>query len=294
MTEFAREHTLALGSSLDSVLAEPGVDAVIVATPHSLHEPQVLAAVASGKQVFCEKPLALTAAGAERILEACAKAGVVLGIGHERRFEPAMERLLGAITQGELGRVLHLDANVSHNLFAHLDASSWRVNPQEAPAGAMTALGIHLSDLFISFAGRPKQVQAKTAKVAESGAAAADYVSVQIDFLSGATGSITCLSATPYHGRLTVFGTRGWVEVKENGNVDKGLPSDVVTADAVGRRTTSSYAATNTVLANFDSWAKAVAGGGTYRFTPEQILDNVRILEAVTISSANGSRPVRL
>jgi predicted dehydrogenase len=293
VANFAREHGLRLTASLDEVLADRAVEAVIIATPHSQHEPEVLKAIATGKQVFCEKPLALTAAGAQRMVDACEHAGIVLGIGHERRFEPAMEHLLQAILGGQLGQILHLEANVSHNLFASLDASNWRVSPKDAPAGAMTALGIHVTDLFISFVGRPKSVQAKTAKVLQT-AVGVDHVSAQIDFVCGATAALTCLSSTPFHGRIAAYGTRGWIEVRENGNVDKGQPTDVVIADSEGKRTTKSYAATNTVLANFESWAQAAQGRGAYRFTREQLLDNIRILEAIVSSAAEGSKRVAL
>ena len=174
-----------------------------------------------------------------------------------------------------------------------LDRSSWRLNATDAPAGAMTALGIHVTDLFISFVGRPKSVQAKTAKVLET-VVGVDHVSAQIDFVSGATAALTCLSSTPFHGRIAVYGTRGWIEVRENGNVDKGLPADVVTVDPEGMRTTRSYPATNTVLANFESWAQAALGRGTYRFTHEQLLDNIRVLEAIVSSAADGSKRVAL
>jgi len=293
VADFAREHGLQLTASLDQVLADRTVEAVIVATPHSQHEAQVLKAVAAGKQVFCEKPLTLTADGAQRIVDACEQAGIVLGIGHERRFEPAMEYLLHAITSGQLGQILHLEANWSHNLFASMDASNWRVNPKDAPAGAMTALGIHVTDLFMSFVGRPKAVQAKTAKVLPT-VVGVDHVSAQIDFVCGATGAFTCLSSTPFHGRIAVYGTRGWIEARENGNVDKGQPADVVIADAEGKRTTRSYTPTNTVLANFESWAQAALGRGAYRFTREQVLDNIRVLQAIVSSAAEGSKRVVL
>ena len=282
-----------LTASFDEVLTDRAVDAIIVATPHSQHEAQVLMAAASGKQVFCEKPLALTAAGAQRMLAACDKAGIVLGIGHERRFEPAMEHVLQVIASGRLGQILHLEANVSHNLFASLDGSNWRVNATDAPAGAMTALGIHVTDLFISFVGRPKAVQARTARVLQT-VVGVDHVSAQIDFVCGATAALTCLSSTPFHGRVAVYGTRGWIEVRENGNVDKGQPTDVVIADAQGKRTTASYPATNTVLANFESWAQAALGHGTYRFTREQVLDNIRVLDAIVASAAADRQAILL
>ncbi len=289
VADFARARGLRLTASLDDVLADLAVDAVIVATPHSQHEAQVLQAIAAGKQVFCEKPLALTTDSARRMLDACKRAGIVLGIGHERRFEPAMQYLQQAIASGTLGRILHLEANVSHNLFAGLDASNWRAGANDAPAGTKTALGLHLTDLFISFAGRPKAVQAKTFGVPQS-VGGVDNVLAQVEFECGATVAFTCLSSTPFHGRLAVYGTRGWVEARENGNVDKGMPTDVVTADAEGRRTTTCYAATNAVLANFESWAQAALGRGSYRFTHEQLLDNIRVLEAVVSSAGQGAR----
>jgi predicted dehydrogenase len=291
--DFAREFDVQLRDSLEGVLADPAIDAVIVATPHSQHEAQVLAAIAAGKQVFCEKPLTLTAAGAERILDACDRAGIVLGIGHERRFEPAMEQLARSVGAGELGQILHLEANMSHNLFATMDSSNWRIGAKDAPAGAMTALGIHITDLYLALVGRPKRVRARTATVRE-GAIATDHVSAQFDFASGATGSLTCLSATPFHGRLTVFGTRGWIEVKENANVDRGQPSDITTTDADAKRTMQSYLPVNTVLLNFEAWAAAVEDGKPYRFTRAQLLDNVRMLEAIVTSAAAGGTSIEL
>ncbi len=121
-----------------------------------------------------------------------------------------------------------------------------------------------------------------------------DHISAQIDFASGATASLTCLSSIPYHGRFAIFGTRGWIEVKENANVDIGLPSDVVICDAQGKRTATSYASTNTVLKNFEAWARAVQGQGTYRFTREHLLDNIRVLEAIVRSAESGANPVML
>ena len=163
------------------MLKRPDVDAVAVVTPHLLHEEMAVAAFAAGKQVFCEKPLALTTASAERILAACAKAGGVLGIGHERRYEPAMEEMRRLFESGALGRVLHMDANVSHNNFRKMDPSNWRRDRRHAPAGAWTALGIHLGDMFVSLAGQPVRVAARTASQIFP-APSEDFVCAEIDF----------------------------------------------------------------------------------------------------------------
>ena len=95
-----------------------------------------IAALGAGKQVFCEKPLALTASSAERILAASEKSGGILGIGHERRYEPAMEEMRRLFDSGALGRVLHMDANVSHNNFRKMDRRTGGATPvtlQPAP-----------------------------------------------------------------------------------------------------------------------------------------------------------------
>jgi predicted dehydrogenase len=296
VSDFANQHGLALAGSFEAILKDGSIDAVVLATPHSLHESQAVAVIASGKPLFCEKPLALSVRGARRILELCEGKGFVLGIGHERRFEPAMEEALAILRSGRHGLLLHMEANVSHDALARLDPGNWRHNPSDAPAGVWTGLGVHLSDLFVSFAGRPVSVRARTAKKTRM-PGAEDYVSCDLTFASGATGSITCLSATPYYGRLTVFGEKGWLEVRENGNVDLGMPSEIVVCDAQGGRTIKSFPAAPTVRANLEAWALAIgdrAGAANYRFTPTEILDNIRILEGVVLSSRSASSEIAL
>ncbi|HEX7919767.1 MAG TPA: Gfo/Idh/MocA family oxidoreductase, partial [Bradyrhizobium sp.] len=90
---FCNLHNLSPAASLDDVLADPGIDAVLLATPHSLHRSQVIAAAAAGKQVFCEKPLALRRSDAAEMFAACRNAGVLLAVGHNRRFWPSMQAL---------------------------------------------------------------------------------------------------------------------------------------------------------------------------------------------------------
>ncbi len=224
---FTAAQKLDLVDDYRSLIRRADLDAVAVVTPHLLHEEMAIAALEAGKQVFCEKPLALTAASAERILAASEKAGGVLGIGHERRYEPAMEEMRRLFDDGALGRVLHMDANVSHNNFRKMDPTNWRRNARHAPAGAWTALGIHLGDMFVSLAGKPVRVAARTASQVFT-APSEDFVSAEIDFENGARGRITCLSTPPFYGRFTLVCDRGWVETQEGGNVDKGIPSSFV------------------------------------------------------------------
>src|SRR6188768_2088264 len=217
---FAATHKLDLVDDYRSLIRRADLDAVAVVTPHLLHEEMAVAALQAGKQVFCEKPLALTAASAERILAASEKAGGVLGIGHERRYEPAMEEMRRLFDSGVLGRVLHMDANVSHSNFRRMDPSNWRRDPRHAPAGAWTALGIHLGDMFVSLAGKPTRVTGRTASQIFQ-TPSEDFVSAEIDFENGVHGRITCLSTPPFYGRFTLVCDQGWVEVQEGGNVTR-------------------------------------------------------------------------
>src|SRR5260221_4763756 len=104
---FCAEHGIALKDSLDEILADPAIDAVVFATPHSEHGPQVERAAAAGKPVFMEKPFTLDRKSAARALDAVARAGVVLGVAYPRRFHPGMRELKARIGDGSLGTIPH-------------------------------------------------------------------------------------------------------------------------------------------------------------------------------------------
>src|SRR5438270_1554556 len=158
--DFTAQHALETVGTLDAVLNDPSIDAVVLATPHSLHLEQIVAAAHAGKAVFCEKPLTLTKAEALRATEACREAGIVLGVGTDKRFFPAMDELARLVAAGELGRVLHLEGNFSNEVAART-FSPWRDSPDESPAGGLTGTGIHVLDSFVRIAGPVRHVFAQ-------------------------------------------------------------------------------------------------------------------------------------
>lgn len=280
---FADSKRLPLTGSYREVLDDRGIDAVILTTPHGAHEGQVLAAAAAGKQVFCEKPLALSAAAARRMIGACAARGIVLGIGHERRYETALEEMKRMLDGGELGRLLFLEFHASYNLFAAAPAAGWRQDPKQAPAGTMTALGVHLTDYIQTLAGPVKEVRARMAH--RSGDYAEDDVlSVQFVFASGVLGSFTSIATTPFYQRMTVLGDRGWAEVREVANVDKPDPAQLIWRGMDEQIHQQSFKRIDTVTMNLHAWADAVAGHAPYRFSHRELLHNVAILEAIVQS----------
>ena len=284
----AAEHGLQFVGDLAEVLRDPGIQAVILCTPHTLHAAQVLACAEARKHVFCEKPLALTRADAERSVAACNAAGVVLGVGHERRYEPAIVEVRRLLREGVLGTVMHVEANFSHDKLANVPAGDWRTSPRDAPAAGMTAMGIHLTDLYVELIGPVREVFANTAsRVAypDNG----DVVSALLRFESGATGYFNAILVTPHYLCLTVFGSKAWVEVRNETHPDTPGPSTLTLQHADGRSETRAYEWLDTVRANVEAFARAVEGGEPYPFTDAQKIGNIAVLEAVCRSAATNA-----
>lgn len=284
---FAAGHGLRFAGDLNEILADRSIDAVILCTPHSLHTRQVLACAAAKKHVFCEKPLALTRAEAERSVAACRDAGVQLGIGHERRYEPAIVEVRRLINEGVLGTVMHAEANFSHDKLANMPKGDWRTSSKDAPAAGMTAMGIHLSDLYVSLFGPVREVFASTAsRVAypENG----DVISAMLRFESGATGYFNAILVTPHYLCLTVFGSDAWVEVRNETHPDTPGPSTLTLQHKDGRSEEKRYEWVDTVRANVEAFAQAIAGKAPYPFTDAEKIGNIAVLEAVARSAATG------
>lgn len=286
--DFAAEHGLPLTDSLDEVLADPAIDAVLLCTPHSHHTRQVAAVAAAGKQVFCEKPLALTRREAEQSVATCRAAGVMLGVGHERRFEPAMLEVQRLVESGELGTIMHVESNFSHDKLANVPAGDWRTSSKEAPAAAMTAMGIHLTDAYLGLFGAVAEVYAMTARRVlphENG----DVLSVALRFTSGATGFVSAILKTPHYLRLAVFGADAWVEVRNHTHPDTPGPATLTLQRSGAEPIRREYQWRDTVRANVESFADAIAARASYPFTDAEKIANIAILEAVTRSATQGA-----
>ena len=158
VSAFADAQKLTLAPNFEALLADPNVDAVVLATPHSQHTEQVIAAAQAGKHVFCEKPFALTKADAEAAVAATTTAGVTLGLGYNRRFHPEMTALREKITAGELGTILHFEATMTFPNALFLKPEAWRADREETPCGGLTPMGVHAIDGMIDLGGEIEQV----------------------------------------------------------------------------------------------------------------------------------------
>ncbi|HMA09029.1 MAG TPA: Gfo/Idh/MocA family oxidoreductase, partial [Ramlibacter sp.] len=210
--EFAQTQRLRMLASYEDVLADASIDAVVLATPHSMHTDQIVAAARAGKHVFSEKPLGLDAASAQRAAQACADAGVTLGVGYNWRFQPALQAIRRMIDDGSLGRVLHLEGNFCGPSAYRFPKGHWRHERTEGPAGGMTGRGVHVVDAMLYLAGHIEQVTAQSFRLAQD-FGMDDTTSMLLRFASGATGTIATVIATPETWRLQVFGSKAWAEV---------------------------------------------------------------------------------
>lgn len=269
--EFAARHGLKLSSDYAEALSDLAVGAVVLATPHSLHLEQVLAAARAGKPVFCEKPLALKEADAAKMIKACERAGVVLGVGHNRRWWPAMRELKRLVESGGLGQVLHLEGHNS-NENSNQVTGGWRTLPAESPGGGMTGAGLHVLDAMVGLAGPVRRAQAQFLE-RKPPPAPHDTVSVLLEFSGGASGLLATVRATPYYWRVHAFGTKGNAEVL-------GETELVLRMSGQPPRRLQLEPA-DSLRAELEAFADAIEGRAAFPIPEAQILQTVTAFEAV-------------
>lgn len=278
---------VATAPSFEDALANSSVDAVILCTPQQHHAEQIAAAARSGRHVFCEKPLCTTAADAESAIAAVRDAGVQLGIGHERRFEPAIIEMRRRLAAGEFGHPLLLEGNFSQDKFLKLPRDNWRLSSTVNPAGPLSATGIHMVDLSIALLGRPVNVWARLATLG-SDFANGDTLSMTIGFESGATAMLGAVLATPFMGRLALLGSKGWMEIRDRSHPENSTGWDVTTVHRDQTPTTGFYAPHPAVRDNLEAFGRAALGQAAYPVTLDEMLLNVRSFEAIQRSAKSG------
>ena len=292
---FAAAQGFQLAPSYEALLANPDVDAVVLATPHSLHAAQVIAAAAAGKHIFCEKPFALTEASAAAAVAATTKAGVTLGLGYNRRFHPEMTALRARVRSGDLGTILHVEATMTFPNGLLLKPDAWRASREETPCGALTPMGVHAIDGMIDLCGAIDHVYAQSFRRVVA-VDADDTTSILFRMKDGMSGYLGTMTATGPGFSFQVFGSKGWVRLE-------GM-THVAGASSEERRTrlfgTCKFqpikgpaevweaARLDVTRAALDAFAQAAAGGPAYPIPTDQMIHGVAVTEAVVRSAASG------
>jgi predicted dehydrogenase len=289
--QYARTKIQALGlrsaARFEDALSDPDVEAVILCTPHKEHAAQMIAAAQAGKHVFCEKPLCTTPEDAETAFAAIAKAGVTLGIGHERRFEPAIIEMRQRAQKGEFGTLLAIEANFSQDKFLKLAPDNWRLSPLHAPVGPLSATGIHLVDLSISLFGAPTETWARlSTRATQFGNG--DTLSVTLGFEGGMTATITAILTTPFVGRFALYGSQGWMEIRDRTHPEQPTGWDVSRVIRDQAPQTRFDPPHQAVRDNLEAFARAAQGGAAYPVSIDDMRANVRAFAAITRSAMSG------
>jgi predicted dehydrogenase len=270
LRDYAAGHRLELVSGLEPVLADRRIDAVVLATPHSLHCEQIIAAAAAGKAVFCEKPLTLRKAEAERAINACRIAGVVLGVGTDKRFFPSLHELVRLVGSGQLGKLLHVEAHFSNEIAGTF--TEWRFSREESPAGGMTGTGIHVLDALIAMAGPVRRVQALLLS-RKAPPDPLDSLTVLLEFAAGISGTLAAVRSTPMYLRVHAFG--------RNASAEALGRTELVLRRSGAEPRHLSFPLVDSVRANLEAFAEAVAGRAPYPIPMGEMLDTVAAFEAI-------------
>ena len=273
---FARDRRLSLSSQLEEALADSAIDAVVLASPHSLHAQQIEQAAAAGKHVFVEKPFTLTKLSAQDAVRAARTAGIVLALGHNRRFAPSVKELQTRLESGQLGVVMHAETNYSGPGAFRYQQGMWRANRLESPAGGMAGMGIHMVDGLIGLLGPIRQVRALSHRRVLS-VDIDDTTAVLLRFRSGATGYLGTVAATSPEWRMQIFGSKGWVELRNDSQLQaRMLDSEPETID---------FGSFDKERAELEAFADAIRGETFYPLPLDQAVHGIAVFEAIARSA---------
>jgi UDP-N-acetyl-2-amino-2-deoxyglucuronate dehydrogenase len=215
-TEFAERFRCEGAAGLEEAVGHPEVEGVVIATPNDVHLDHTLACAELGRHVFVEKPIADTLQAGERMRDACVEAGVVLMVGHGFRRLGAARRAKELIDDGALGRVVLAEANMS--LPGSFTPGAWRAERSRAPGGPLMQLGIHHVDTLAYWIGPVRRASGRFAHV-HADADIDDVGVAQLEFESGALGTVTGSYVSPKTLSLRLLGTEAVLEYRTDFSV---------------------------------------------------------------------------
>jgi predicted dehydrogenase len=288
--EFCREKQITLVERYDDILRSPDIDAVVLATPHSQHQAQALAAIAANKHVFVEKPLTLDLTSALAVAAAARQAGLVLAVGFTRRFHPSIAELRRRLRDGRLGKVMALVAQHTTSTAQFIAPDNWRAAPDEAPGGALTAVGVHALDHMIEFAGRVRDVRCVTAR--NYPGPSDDTTTIMLRFEGGATGLIFCSVATATNFEFSAYGSNGLAEISRP-DLSRFRFAETATAPPTGLvpappNEVLTFSGFDMLHAELTAFASAIRDATPYPVPIADVLHGMAVFDAVVASAERG------
>jgi predicted dehydrogenase len=288
---FCHEKGILLANSYEQILQDTSVDAVVLATPHRQHEEQIRRAVACGKHVFAEKPITLDLSSAKAVVNVAHKTGIVLAVGFGRRFHPSLSEIRTRLKNGRMGPIVAMVGQHTTSTGAFVRPENWRADPEESPAGAMTAVGVHLLDHMIELAGPARDAYCVTS--CHGSGPADDTTTVLLRFENNVTGTIFCSVATATNFSFSVYGLTGLAELSgsalERFRFVPGAdqpPDGLVIAppDEIAE-----HAGFDVLHAELTEFARCIQDRRPYPIPLEDVLHGMAVFDAVVRSARTGS-----
>ncbi len=296
--EIAKEFNAKAAGSMEELLASD-IQAVYIATPAVLHYEQVIACAKAGKNVLCEKPLAMTIKEAEKMIAFCEDAGVLLGSGFMMRFHTQHQKALEMLQQGKLGTPVLGRAQLS--CWYPPMEGAWRQNPATGGGGSLMDMGGHCIDLLEMFFGKVKKVSCFTNNSVHD-YKSEDSAVVNLFFENGAMGMIDtffCIPDNSSKNALELFGSKGSILAK--GTIGQGDAGEMVAfleGDDAGYNAQQSRdagagieikpEAVNTYLAEIKEFSRAIIDGDTPSNNAQIGLESQKTLQACYESAKTG------
>ena len=272
--------------SYAGMLDDPEIDVVYNPLPNHLHAEWTVAAAQAGKHILCEKPLAMDADEARRVVAACEEGGVVLMEAFMYRLHPSwlhVKQLVAAEVIGELQAV--------QTWFSYFNDDPGNIrNIAEYGGGALMDIGCYAINLSrYLFGGEPTSVASLMRRDPRSGV---DIVtSAVLGFGSGQATFTVSTQAEP-HQRVQVVGTKGRLEIMIPFNIPPDLPTHVVLA-AGGNPPTDpdtevlTFAAKDPYTAQAEAFAEAVLGGSPVPISNEDSIANMTVIDTIVAADAD-------
>lgn len=197
--------------NLTKLLADPELDAVLIATPDAYHAGAAVLAAQAGKHVLCEKPLATSREDAEAIINACSNSGSKLAVAYHHRFHAGHRIVANMLRQQAIGEIRHMRVQWT---FKAMNALNWRAQREFSRWWALAGTGTHAIDMvrwwLVESCGEVDQVRALATRGVWKGPNE-ETASIALRFENGATADILCSTVFDSPTRLEVYGTEGSV-----------------------------------------------------------------------------------
>lgn len=261
-------------SKLSDFVADKSIDAVWIAGPNHLHKQHAVAALAAGKHVLCEKPMAISPAECRAMIRAAKKARRKLQIAYNTRHHPKIQAVQKQWKAGHFGKPVHGRCHLYYPYPE--DLGGWHSRDKQVGGWAYGDIGTHLIDQLRWFLGDAKKVIASHNTSPSWGYGTPDHVAAMISFKNGSVGSITASTGlAPGQARLEFYADKGYIII-ENGLL--GLEGSLTTGIKNGKERTVKLPFTKTYKLQVEAFGRSMTSREPYPLAPEDGLANVQLI----------------